>query len=110
MTEIQMTPSWSVDDLTLHPINQVAVSLAPPAGGGVPDGILIYLGHALPPILLGTEDEVRAQLTALGGELKVQGRGLFLFSRDRAAELVAILQGSIDQYDNIMNSEGVRHV
>lgn len=104
--DVELT--WgNVQDLPLNFVNQIVAQLGAPAGPEqVPDGIIVILGHAAPPVIVGSEEAIQRQVDALSS-VQVQPLGRFVMSRERAEELLQVLAQSVAQYDEIV--AGAKH-
>lgn len=79
------------------PVNAILTILAAPAQGR-PDGILVALGHAMPPLLAGTPDE-NAELLRSMQSIPAISHGVYTLSRDRAVEVAHALLAAVEQHD-----------
>lgn len=95
-----LSPDWSaLNDEPVEPANLFVGMLAGATDGGEIEGILLLVGHAAPPALVGTPDQIAEQIAALRGRLPVAARGRFLVQRGRIDELIRVLQEAARQYD-----------
>lgn len=106
MREIDL--DWGqVDQLPLQFVNQMIASLGAAAGpAAIPDGIVLILGCASQPVIVGSPESVQRQVDALT-TVPVQPLGRYVMSRERAEELLQVLAKTVAQYDEII--EGARH-
>lgn len=65
---------------------------------GTPEDFLLTIGYVAPPVLLGTPDEQRATMGALGA-VSVRTLCRVSMSRERLGELIQMLQGVAQQFD-----------
>ena len=87
---IQIPLSWvGVDGLPVHAANQFLVQA---------DGDMHYLtiGHVVPPVVLGSEEDRQRQLAQLG-LVPVQPLGRFALSRNKVQELVGVLTSVLEK-------------
>lgn len=87
---IQIPFSWvGVEELPVHAANHFLVQA---------DGDMHYLtiGHATPPVLLGSPEDLKRQLTQLG-LVPVKPLGRFALSRSKAQELVGVLTSVLEK-------------
>jgi hypothetical protein len=97
---VPLRASWrGIDDVPVRFVNQFLVSTGLSSADGTPDGVYLALGHTAPPILLGTRDEMRAQLASHEGRLDVTVHGRYVVPRARLEELIEILRTALEKYD-----------
>jgi hypothetical protein len=65
---------------------------------GTPEEFILTIGYVVPPVLLGTVDEQRATMRALGA-VSVKALSRVSMSRGRLGELIQILQSLAEAYD-----------
>jgi hypothetical protein len=95
---VQFSLIWpGVDELEVRAINQHLVQIGQDAGG-FPEELIVTLGHLTPPVLLGTPDEQRATLSALG-VVAVHPVVRVSLTRARALELIGSLTMAMRQWD-----------
>jgi hypothetical protein len=80
-------------------VNQFLMQLAS-GPDGLPDEMLLVLGHVAPPYVTGTPKEQMEQLRGIDS-LTVRPVAQVAMSRLRAGELLRILQESIDRWDDL---------
>ncbi len=83
-------------------VNQVMAQLGAPTPDGIPDGVYVGLGNALPPIVVSGPDPgmVEKQLAELQGSIvKVDVAGRFHMSRGLLDAVIQVLQNAAAQYD-----------
>jgi hypothetical protein len=81
-----------------RPVNQITVQVGIPVAGAGNDGLVyLRLGHTDPPVLMGTDEERKQQIQALGGVLPVMSYGRFVMSRARAREILKVISDFLDQ-------------
>lgn len=78
--------------------SQFLVQMAMPSGGR-PDGVVLTVGHASPPVIIGSERMRAEQEARYDGRLPVDVLGRYHLSRVRAAELRDVLSKLIVEYD-----------
>ncbi|MET8908401.1 hypothetical protein [Micromonospora sp. NPDC004551] len=106
--QITVRVVWKdVDTIPVEPANQFAAMVGLPTGSGAPDGVIIVMGYAAPPVLLGTPDEVRRTAADLV-ELPVDVKARFVLTRERLGELIKVLQITAQQYDEAKGEAGSR--
>jgi hypothetical protein len=101
----KFTSIWpEIGDLPVLAANQFLVQGGISGNSGVPDDMVLTVGHTAPPVLLGTPEEQQAQLAALGA---VTTRPLVRvsISRNRLGELIGLLVAAANQWDT-MGKEG----
>lgn len=80
-------------------VNVVAAQVGGGAGAeGRPDGVILYLAHAEPPIMLGTLEQNREKF----GKLKAISAipvAKIVMSRERAEEVLRVLATTLSQFD-----------
>lgn len=90
-----------LDALPVEFVNMFAVQLGPPAGeSGVPDGIYMLLGAAPPPLLVGSTEEINAQVAAIDA-VSVRPAGRYVMSREHAENLRNFIDSQIRVYDQV---------
>ena len=101
---IQLPQDWSaIADVPVQHVNQALAQIGLPSGDGAPDGIYISLGSSEPPLILGSEDERKQALEALG-TIKITVHGRFHISRGQLDDLIRVLHTIAEQYDDIVDS------
>lgn len=101
-TVIHARADWElVEALPATHANQFACQLGLTSGDmPIPDGIYLGIGATVPPVILGEEDRQRR-----AEELKsiaVQPVCKLFMSRERAVELIGVLQTTVGQYDRAL--------
>jgi len=107
--QMPVTVNWSAAE-SVPPafVNQFLTQLGLQAGvTGVPDGIILYVGRLDPPLIPGDGALVRQRFVEAGSTLNVAPAGTFVLTRERAVELVEVLQTAIGQYDETTAARGV---
>lgn len=96
--EASFSPVWvGAEELPVVPVNQVAVQLGLAAGPAqTPDGIYVTFGVATPPLIVGDEATMLAQIAEMNGNLPIQATARVFLTPDRAVEFVGVLQTAID--------------
>lgn len=103
--KIQIGIIWpDVEDRPVLRANQFATQLGP-GPDGTPEELILAVGHATSPLVLGTEEEVRAMMNALGA-VAVKAHGRFSISRGRLDELISLLVQAAQNWDDQMNQGG----
>ncbi|WP_163548092.1 hypothetical protein [Candidatus Frankia nodulisporulans] len=94
----QVSVVWTgLEDVAVLAANQFAVQIDGP--DGVPENIILAVGHATPPLLLGTPEENRA----VAGEIKslpVKPLARLSLSPARAKALIHVLSEMVARIDN----------
>jgi hypothetical protein len=96
---VQVSIIWpEVDEVPVLKANQFLgqISQGP---AGQPEDFVVTIGYFPPPVLLGTPEEQRATMRALGA-ISVKTLSRVSLSRDRLGELIKVLQTIAEQYDN----------
>ena len=78
-----------MSDLPVLAANQFVAQLSGGISTGQPDEVLLVIGHAAPPIIIG--DDVADRLSQIG-QIEVKPLARFSISRERFAELADLLQ------------------
>ena len=109
-TELALEFDWSsASDLNAQVATQFLVQLGIPAGDR-PDGIFLVVGHADPPLIVGTNAASRQEQAArYGGKLPVTVHGRYYLSRLRLEELRRALNDLAKRYDDLLASEEQSH-
>lgn len=95
----QFAADWSgADVLEAQIVNQVLGQVGVPEPSG-PDGIYLTFGAISPPIVVGTPEMISAQLARYDGKLKVKPVSRIRLTREKAVELVQLIQATIAQHD-----------
>ncbi|WP_030934694.1 hypothetical protein [Streptomyces sp. NRRL S-646] len=90
---------WAEPEGAAQPCNQFAVTVGLPTQSGMPEAVYLTLGSVEPPLLFGTEADVKQQLESTGGTLTVRPLGRYVFTRGRLDELIAVLQSAANAFD-----------
>jgi hypothetical protein len=104
--DIGFSISWPVSsEDAFVAVNHFVVQSGLPGSGQASDGfIYLVVGHAAPPILLGSEDQQLAAARAMGGRVPVQVHGRFAMPISRAKELLAVLQAQIERTERYVST------
>lgn len=90
---------WSAArDTPAQVASQFLVQMAMPAQGK-PDGVFLIVGHANPPVIIGSESMKAEQRDSYNGRLPVDVLGRYYLSRARLEELRDVLSQLIKNYD-----------
>ncbi len=90
-----------VDKTPVQFVNQMIGTLGTPAGPSqIPDSILLLLGYAELPIFLGEPEDIRRRQREVTS-VPATTLGKFVMSRERAEELLTVLQTTLKNYDEV---------
>lgn len=95
---------WPVSLPAPVSVNQVLAQLMP-GSDGLPEEMVVTLGHASPPRMAGSPREVRQQLEAIAG-IEIVPVAHFSLTRARASELAAILADAVARWDDALLERG----
>jgi hypothetical protein len=95
---------WRDIEQPAHPANQFAATFGLPASDGKPDTIYLRIGHAEPPFITGTPDQIQEQLDALP-TVPIDILGKYSLTRTRLKELIDVLQQAAHNYDVALGAE-----
>ncbi len=102
---MQVPLSWQgLEDLPVLAVNQFVVQIDSPDGS--PEQILVAVGHAAPPVVLGSAEEQQAAIAGLD-MVPVKPLARFSLSRNRVAALVRVLDDVAQTFD-AAKAEGER--
>ncbi|GIH76123.1 hypothetical protein [Planobispora longispora] len=102
VAEVTITVDWSdAATIPVTHVNQFVAQPGPPTMEGSPDGVYLLVGSIAPPIIPSDPEGQRRVFAALKDGLKVTGHARFHLSRERLEELIAILQQTADNYDEL---------
>ena len=87
-----------VDDVPLLVANQFAVQLGAGSPEVAPEDLFLVVGQVAPPLLVGTEEEQRAQFAEVTA-VPIRTLARLSLTRQRAVELAAALSQLVEQYD-----------
>lgn len=90
---------WEEPEGAAQPCNQFAVTLGLPTQAGVPEAVYLTVGSVEPPLLFGTEEDMRQQLESTEGKLMVKPLGRYVLTRGRIDELIKVLQSAAQTFD-----------
>lgn len=92
---------WSHgEDVPAVYVNAFASQLGTPTKNGNPDGVYLVLGHIVPPLIVGDQEEMqRGYRKVAETGIKVDVKGHFHISRERLGELIEALQTTADNFD-----------
>lgn len=80
--------------------NQFIAQVGPPTESGMPDGVYLTFGHIPPPLVISKDPEMRQrEIEVLKAGIQVEVLGRFHFSRERLAELIKVLQTTVENFD-----------
>lgn len=97
---LTLKTDWSgLAELPVQVVNQFVASVALPGQDGTPDGVYLGIGHAAPPILMGSAEEMAADAEAFGGRLGIQACGRYFLTPAKLAELIEVLKSGLRTYD-----------
>lgn len=100
---VSLTLIWDgVDDLPVMAANAFVLQLAPNADGR-PESLIFSVGHAAPPLVLGSPQE-QAEVLLSMSSLQVSPLARFSVSRSRLDELVKLFQTSAQNFDAAMGA------
>jgi hypothetical protein len=85
--------------------NQFLAQISP-GPNGVPEAVLLSVGHVSPPVLLASTPDDLAKLAKAVRELPIVELGQFSISRARAEELMNLLKVILDRWDAVATEEG----
>lgn len=106
--QISLSIVWpDVNDVPVHVANQMVTQIGVAADGQTPEAIIVTLGHVAPPFVLGSPEDQRAMLRAMGG-IPSRTLGRFYFTRERAEEVAHLLLGAVATYDGLAGGGGPR--
>lgn len=91
-------------DVEDHPVlstNQFVAQLAP-GPDGVPEELILVVGHIAPPLVLGSQEQVEALMRALGS-ISVKSHGRFSMTRSRLQELIQLLAMQAEKWDQALS-------
>jgi len=98
---------WSpIQEMDLALANTFVTQLGLPGGIGprkLPDGILLYVGRLDPPFFLDDAEAAKVRFIESGSVLPVRPLAKLLISRERAIELMQVLESAVTQYDNAVS-------
>jgi hypothetical protein len=96
--EIDWAPA---NDLPVQFANQFAVQAGSAATAElIPDGIYVTVGFIAPPLFVGTPEQIERQMDAHPQTVPVSPLIKLVMSKERAQELVAALQTTIQQFED----------
>jgi hypothetical protein len=87
-----------VQELPVLSANQFLSQLSP-GPNGLPEEMLLTIGYAAPPVLLGTPEEQQMTLRALGA-VPVRAHVRVAINRVRLQEVIQMLQTTAETWDN----------
>lgn len=100
---LSLPVSWvEVDQADVVAANQFAMAYNPTTGESV-----LTVGHVAPPMLLGTEEDVRQQAEKIQF-VPIRTVGRFSMTRSIAEALREVLQQHLARYDQEQREEGER--
>jgi hypothetical protein len=88
---------WPGDLPVVVALNQVATQVTR-GPSGAPGEIIMTVGHAAPPLLVGDPEEQRAQAQAVD-EVPVQVLGRFSMGREQVGQMLSVLATAAEQWD-----------
>lgn len=96
---ISVRADWvDLNDVPVLAANAFLGVLSVPNQTGVPDGLVVCVGHANAPVFVGTEEQNEAQLRALS-TLPVTVLARYSISRDRLVEMIGTLTEAVRLHD-----------
>jgi hypothetical protein len=106
--QVAVQTSWAdAGDVAPAVANQFNASVGLQSQSGVPDGIILTMGHVSLPVLTGSKDEIQAQLRERGLKVLVQGR--YFLTRERVRELIEVLTRVGAQFDELLEPDQKGH-
>jgi hypothetical protein len=94
--EVPVRVDWSpIQEMDLALANTFVTQLGLPGGIGprkLPDGILLYVGRLDPPFFLDDAEAAKVRFIESGSVLPVRPLAKLLISRERAIELMQVLE------------------
>lgn len=102
---VSVSTVWAnVDDVPVLPANTFVTQM----GGfnnGVFDPAILNVGFTAPPFVLGSPEEQRAMMNAIGA-IPVRALGRYQLTRERLGELIQLLQGLAVAWDQAQQQFG----
>jgi hypothetical protein len=96
---VQISIIWpEVEEEPVFRANQFLGQISP-GPTGAPEDFILTIGHVAPPVMLGTLDEQRATMSALGA-VSVRTLSRVSMSRGNLEALIRILQTAVGQFDS----------
>lgn len=93
---VEIAVVWpDVEELPVYRANQFIAQVG--TGPDGPEDLFLTIGLATPPVILGTEEEQRVAVAAIGA-VSVKGLARISMSRARAAELAMLLENVVRQW------------
>lgn len=95
----EFAADWTgTDALEARLVNQILAQVGVPEKSG-PDGVYLTFGVITPPVIVGRPDIIEAQVAAYDGKLPVKPVVRIRLTREKTAELHALLGTTLEQYD-----------
>jgi hypothetical protein len=101
---IEVRLRWPQDTGVMAAANQFAAQLAPGTDGR-PEAVLVTVGQATPPLVAGTPEEQKAQMSEID-HVDVRILSRFSLTRGQLEQLLSVLSTSLQQWDQIGDQAG----